>query len=478
MSIMRRLDLAFAALLLPIDALALFSAAISAYALRYSDAVVGIRPIFTDVSFEMYLGWSAIFVGVWMALFMLAGLYTIQPRRFWSTIGRVLLASTAGIMIVVATVFFGQAFTTSRFILLAVWGFATAYVIVGRTFLHLARRSLLRHGIGHRKLVVIGQSRSALDLITLYRQHKVNGFTVVKHFKQWSASSESEYTKMLDSKKADAVLLADPNLSPETSQRIHAIAELFHADFRFLANPFASSISRIEIDTTGGIPVIETKRTRLDGWGRIFKRLFDVIVALILIILTSPIMIIAVIALMIEDGLPVVYVSERVGERGGLFPFYKFRSMWRKFSIGTQFKQSAKENLALEKKLIEAQSIKSGPVPKIANDPRVTPVGRFIRRWSIDELPQFFNVLKGDLSLVGPRAHLPREVANYQPHHRRVLAIKPGITGLAQISGRSDLSFDDEVSLDTWYIEHWSPALDIYILLKTPFAVFKGNGTY
>ncbi|HPF95561.1 MAG TPA: sugar transferase, partial [bacterium] len=135
-------------------------------------------------------------------------------------------------------------------------------------------------------------------------------------------------------------------------------------------------------------------------------------------------------------------------------------------------------NLALEKELIESQSIKKGPVPKIANDPRVTTVGRIIRRWSIDELPQFFNVLKGDLSLVGPRPHLPREVANYEPHHRRVLAIKPGITGLAQISGRSDLSFDDEVSLDTWYIEHWSPALDIYILLKTPLAVFKGSGTY
>lgn len=475
---MRRLDLAFAALLLPIDALALFGAAISAYALRYSDAVVGIRPIFTNVSFEMYLGWSTIFVGVWMALFMLAGLYTIQPRRFWSTIGRVLLASTAGIMIVVATVFFGQAFTTSRFILLTVWGFATAYVIVGRTFLHLMRRGLLKRGIGHRKLVVIGQSRSALDLITLYRQYKVNGFTVVKHYKQWTTASENEYVKLLDSKKADAVLLAEPNLDPETSQRIHAIAELYHADFRFLANPFASSISRIEIDTTGGIPVIETKRTRLDGWGRIFKRLFDIVVSLVLIVVTLPIMLITSLAIMIQDGMPVLYVSDRVGERGLIFSFYKFRSMYKRFSIGTQFGSNMKERLQLERELIQKQSVKKGPVAKIANDPRIMPVGRFIRRWSIDELAQFFNVLKGDLSLVGPRAHQPREVANYQPHHRRVLAIKPGITGLAQISGRSDLSFDDEVSLDTWYIEHWSPALDIYILLKTPFAVLKGNGTY
>jgi lipopolysaccharide/colanic/teichoic acid biosynthesis glycosyltransferase len=151
--------------------------------------------------------------------------------------------------------------------------------------------------------------------------------------------------------------------------------------------------------------------------------------------------------------------------------------MWRRYSIGPKFKKQ-KAALKIEQELIKEKSIKEGPVYKIADDPRVTPVGHFIRRWSIDELPQFINVFKGDMSLVGPRPHQPREVANYLPHHRRVLAIKPGITGLAQISGRSDLDFEDEVRLDAWYIENWSPALDLYILIKTPMAVINKKGAY
>jgi lipopolysaccharide/colanic/teichoic acid biosynthesis glycosyltransferase len=156
----------------------------------------------------------------------------------------------------------------------------------------------------------------------------------------------------------------------------------------------------------------------------------------------------------------------------------KYCSMYQKDSTGVQFGDAGQAALAREEELIKLHNTRTGPIYKIGNDPRVTPFGRWLRRWSIDELPQFFNVLKGDMSLVGPRPHQPREVDAYQPHHRRVLAIRPGITGLAQISGRSDLSFEDEVRLDTWYIENWSPALDLYILLKTPFAVLYRKGAY
>jgi lipopolysaccharide/colanic/teichoic acid biosynthesis glycosyltransferase len=152
--------------------------------------------------------------------------------------------------------------------------------------------------------------------------------------------------------------------------------------------------------------------------------------------------------------------------------------MWRKFSIGPQFMQNEQDRLELERRLIAERSIKEGPVYKIADDPRVMPVGRFLRRWSLDELPQFWNVLTGKMSIIGPRPHQPREVEKYLPHQRRVLAIKPGITGLAQISGRSDLSFEDEVRLDLWYIENWSIWLDLYILFKTPFAVVNRKGAY
>ena len=129
--------------------------------------------------------------------------------------------------------------------------------------------------------------------------------------------------------------------------------------------------------------------------------------------------------------------------------------------------------LKYERELINRKSIKEGPLYKISEDPRITRTGRFIRRWSIDELPQFFNVLFGDLSIVGPRPHQPREVAKYENHHKKLLNIKPGITGMAQISGRSDLSFEEEVKLDTYYIENWSILFDLSILLRTPVAILK-----
>ena len=125
---------------------------------------------------------------------------------------------------------------------------------------------------------------------------------------------------------------------------------------------------------------------------------------------------------------------------------------------------------------LSKQNTRKGPLVKIQDDPRITKVGKITRKFSIDELPEFFLVLNGTMSLVGPRPHLPEEVDKYKPEHRKVLTIKPGITGMAQTSGRADLDFDDEVRLDTYYIEHWSPWLDLYILLKTPFVVLFKKG--
>ena len=147
--------------------------------------------------------------------------------------------------------------------------------------------------------------------------------------------------------------------------------------------------------------------------------------------------------------------------------------MFQKDSTGAQFGKSGKHAEDAEAKLIKKQNSKHGPIYKIKNDPRVTPFGRFIRKWSIDELPQFVNVLKGEMSIVGPRPHQPREVEKYDKEHSVVFAIKPGVTGLAQISGRSDLTFEEEMRLDTLYVERWSLWLDIIIFIKTPFILFK-----
>ncbi|MFA5184972.1 MAG: sugar transferase [Patescibacteria group bacterium] len=474
----RRMDLTFTALLLPLDALALYAAAVSAYALRFSRYVTEVRPILQNVNFTEYISAASLFVLVWIASFALAGLYSPRPRKAWNELGRLILACGAGTMVVIATVFFRREITTSRFIILAVFGFSVLYVWLGRLVLRTLRHMLLYWGVGHRLFVVVGSSAAANDLARTYKSRPVLGITVVKQFKDWNDEARKAIKALKEKDAIDGIILAEPDMAKEDALDLIAFAEENHLTFRYLADLFAAKFTNIIVTTDTGIPVIEAKRTPLDGWGRIAKRFFDIIFAIFFLILFSPFLLISCLILLIEDGLPVFFQNERVGEQGRSYMLYKLRTMWRKFSIGPQFKENSKEKLEMEKKLIKQKSIKQGPVYKIANDPRVTPIGNFLRRWSIDELPQFWNVLKGDMSIVGPRPHQPREVAGYAPHHRRVFAIRPGITGMAQISGRSDLEFEDEVRLDTWYIENWSLWLDLYIVLKTPFAVLYRKGAY
>ena len=168
----------------------------------------------------------------------------------------------------------------------------------------------------------------------------------------------------------------------------------------------------MSVSPLAGVPIVELRRTSLGAWGRVVKRVFDVVVCLAVIIITSPIMLLSALIILFETGLPIIYRNERVGIRGKKFFTLKFRSMFKKDCTGTQFGEAGQQALKTEENLIASQSIKEGPVYKIANDPRVTSFGRFIRRWSLDELPQFFNVLAGSMSIVGPRPHQRRESRN------------------------------------------------------------------
>ncbi len=474
----KRIDLTFTALLIPLDTLGLFGAALTAYALRFSRFITDVRPIIQDVPFSVYLSRTTIFVAIWILFFALAGLYATSPRKAWNELGRIILACGAGTILVIATVFFRREIPASRFIVLAVFGFSILFVWFGRLVLRVIRHALLAAGVGHRLCVVIGTSRAADDLVRTYKTHPILGVTVVKHFETWDDATRRTIKKWQEKDRLDSILLADPNVPKDRALDLIAFSEEEHLTFMYLADLFAATFTNIRVSTDTGVPVIEVKRTPLDGWGRIAKRACDILISALLLLLTSPITLLAHFALALEDGIPVIFQNLRVGERGTLFKTYKLRTMWRKFSIGPQFTGRSQTNLELEQRLIKERGIKKGPVYKIANDPRVTPVGRFLRRWSIDELPQLWNVLRGDISLVGPRPHQPREVEKYEPRQRRVLAVRPGITGMAQISGRSDLAFEEEARLDMWYIEHWSLTLDLYILLKTPFVVLQRTGVY
>jgi len=231
--------------------------------------------------------------------------------------------------------------------------------------------------------------------------------------------------------------------------------------------------SHITVDTLAGYPIIELSPTPLSGWGRVIKRLFDIVVTLVGMIVALPIMLIVSIMVKLTSKGPVIYAQTRIGELGKPFTFYKFRSMYTEMSPGLGGKEA---DQMLEQ--LRQRNEADGPLFKLADDPRVTRVGKFIRKTSLDELPQLFNVLLGQMSLVGPRPALPNEVAQYSDIAKRRLLVKPGLTGPWQVSGRSDVSFDEYVQLDTFYIEHWSLFLDVKILLLTFGAVLMRKGSY
>ena len=213
-----------------------------------------------------------------------------------------------------------------------------------------------------------------------------------------------------------------------------------------------------------GLPLFVTDRAPLDGLNAAIKRSFDLFgVSLLILVAFIPMLFVAL-AFWLDSKGPVIFRQTRVGKDGKTFTFYKFRSMYT----------DADARLAE----LEKHNETNGATFKMKNDPRVTRVGRFIRRTSIDELPQFFNVLFGQMSLIGPRPGLPREVIRYQPWQHRRLEVTPGLTGLWQVSGRSSLSFEDMVKLDIYYAENWSLLMDIKILFKTISAVVKCDGAY
>jgi exopolysaccharide biosynthesis polyprenyl glycosylphosphotransferase len=213
-----------------------------------------------------------------------------------------------------------------------------------------------------------------------------------------------------------------------------------------------------------GIPMLSVREVKISLAGRALKRAMDLGITLLLAVPALLFTGIVILAIRLESPGPVLFWQERIGMKGKPFKMVKFRSM----VVDAEDQKAA----------LEMMNEASGPIFKIKNDPRLTRVGRIIRRLSLDELPQLYNVLRGEMSLVGPRPPLVEEVAQYQPWHMQRLEVKGGITGLWQVSGRSDLTFDEQCLLDIYYIENWSLALDLRLMLQTiPYSLF-GRGAY
>jgi exopolysaccharide biosynthesis polyprenyl glycosylphosphotransferase len=313
------------------------------------------------------------------------------------------------------------------------------------------------------RVALLGDDAATRTLEQLFQNNPSLGFRVVRRF------SASELDKLPTGEaEADEVLVGEAGLPHEVIAQVLEHCVTHHLGFRYVADMFEAQSHNVVTHTLAGLPIIEIKRTPLDGWGRVAKRTFDLVVSAVLLAVLSPIMLLTALAIVIDSGFPVFWhkfddgsAVKRIGEHGRPFRYFKFRSM-RNGTHSLRYTELASQDTRQD-----------GPLVKIQNDPRVTAVGRFIRRYSIDELPELFLVLSGRMSLVGPRPHLPEEVARYSERQRRVLNIKPGITGLAQISGRDHLNFDEEVRLDAFYIENWSLGSDLVILVKTLVVVFQ-----
>ncbi len=467
---MKRSELAFTLLLVPMDLLALIAAASGAYALRFHPFFTSMRPILFNLQFPSYLKVIIPIALLWLVIFAFAGLYQTRRVRIAKELARIFLACSTAMAMVFAITFFSRVLFDSRFIALATWGLAVVFVSLARLSVRGFQRSLLRYSIGTHRIVVIGENKTSQSLTETFEKQSHLGYVVVKQFKSFNKTVIKQLQEMKEADQIDEIFLAETETDREVALDLIRFCESEHLGFFYSADLFATATGRSVSHTYAGIPIIEVRKTPLDGWGAIYKRLFDIIGSLILIILTSPIMLVTAIAIKLDSKGPIFFhldnntYSKRVGQSGKLFTYFKFRSMY----FGTH---AMRYN-----ELAEQNTRKGGPLVKIKNDPRITRVGRFIRKTSIDELPEFFLVLAGKMSLVGPRPHLPEEVDKYKPEHRKVLTIKPGITGMAQISGRANLDFEDEVRLDIYYIENWSPWLDFLILLKTPIVVLFRKG--
>ncbi len=465
---MKRFQLFLMVIQVPLDFVLLLGAGISAYFLRFSTWALELK----SVSFSLSLG-DFIHRAIWFALlslvfFAVLGLYRPNPNRKLGTdIVRIFLALSSSVAVVALYIMFTQQLFDSRFLVAASYAFAFVFMSLGRFFMWLVRRSCFRMNIGQRSVAIVGHDAIALELKNTLETQPELGYTISDIFEKFDTATKEKLEKNLP----DEIMFANPRAHEKESLRALQFADTHHITFKYSADLFSTLSANTAMYPIGSVPIVELKRTALDGWGSVIKRIFDVILSLLVIVLVSPLMLVTALIILIETGRPIIYKNERVGIHGHKFFTLKFRSMYQQDSTGTQF--GGKQAEEKERELIKKQSMKAGPIYKIQNDPRVTPFGRFIRRWSIDELPQFFNVFFGDMSIVGPRPHQPREVELYEESYRKVFALKPGITGLSQVSGRSDLSFEDEMRLDVLYIEKWSLGLDIIIFLKTPFILFK-----
>lgn len=448
-----------------------------AYWMRYELQLFrGVDPA-NNVPYSVYLPLAGLLTVVFILASRHEGAYNLRHHRSLSRdLYGVLNATTTSIMLLVVLVFFYSRLFYSRIIFI----YAGILIVIFLGLARIVRNTLLtrlrQRGHGVDRVLIIGAGEVGRTVMRNIIAQPELGYRVIAFLDDDPSKASTDIgpikalgpiediPEIVRQHAIDVLMITLP--WQYHRKIIRLVAEADHIGVRAAVVPdlFQLSLGGIQIEEINGIPLISIKQTTLTGMNQVVKRVFDLLVSVPAVVLLAPVWPLVSLAIRLDSPGPILFRQVRVGRHGKLFTFFKFRSM----------RVDAEAELEKLRALNEA----SGPLFKIRDDPRQTRVGRFIRRTSLDELPQFFNVLRGDMSLVGPRPGLPSEVAQYQEWQRRRLEVQPGLTGLWQVRGRSELTFDEMVMLDIYYGENWTLGADVQILVRTIPQILFGDGAY
>jgi len=469
-------------LILAVGDMALLAGAFQlAYKLRFLLLFLPDRPA---PPFELYLNFSALVSLIGFLMLQSAGLY--RPQRFafgLESLFAIFRAITFTSLIAMAVIFVLRGFLTrydvatySRLIIFISWGLSLVLLGLWRWGISIVLQQLRRRGRGLRNLVIVGTDSIGRGFYHAIQQSAEAAYRPLGFIDTGKGSMPQQVAglkvlgrlqdvpEVFRAQPVHEIVLASTELDRETV--LHLVKACERADVQFSMIPgfFEILTQKMRIHEVADVPVFQLEERIFQRWGRLVKRIMDLGVAVTVLLLFSPIWALVALAIRLESKGPIIFRQARVGKGERNFFIFKFRSMYA---------DAEERRTELEKGNPQVDDLLRLPM-----DDRVTPLGRFLRRFSFDEIPQFVNVLRGEMSVVGPRPHMPSEVARYQDWQLRKFDVLPGVTGLTQISGRKDLSLDDMVRLDIYYIENWSPWQDLQILLKTIPAVLWGKGAY
>jgi exopolysaccharide biosynthesis polyprenyl glycosylphosphotransferase len=481
----RKRDRASGALQVTVDALLILTGFAIAYWMRYRISWPApfnriVQEVLTAnyIPFDSFLWpYTTLLVGLALALFAMKGLYRM-PRTtgLLDYAGPIISGTTTSIAIIVLWAIV-QRPLYSRLVYAFAWGVIILLLLVSRSVLIGVRRWRWRRGVDRERVLVVGGTglgRQVMDGIVAqtFLGYSLVGYLEdhdpppnngrIQHFQHLGGVENLEH--ILGPQAIEMVVIALPFWEHHRLPEIVRICRAAGVDFRVAPDLFELSYDRVNVANLSGVPLIGLKEVSLRGWNLVLKRALDFSLILLALPVVLPLAFLVAFAIRRDSDGPAIFRQERVGKNGQRFTALKFRTMVA----------DAEERKADLTAFNEAD----GPIFKMRDDPRLTRVGRLLRRSSLDELPQLWNVVKGEMSLVGPRPPTPDEVSQYEEWHYRRLEVNPGLTGLWQVLGRSDTSFDEMVRLDIYYAENWSPGMDLRILIETVPAVLSGKGAY